>query len=194
MVTAGTDGFIALWSLPTIFDVPPDDINPARDPTALTMTSRYKVHQSTVKSMAVMSISPDVLLATGGDDNALAFTRIKMSQGDSSQIAFSTLLIPSAHASAINAVQTWSEDGLQDEVEGLPHQRYFSLITTGNDQRIKRWSVTLNLGQPGIKGIHVKRIFNKPSSVADASCLDLVAGPAGKAVAIAGVGIEVWKM
>ena len=187
---------MAMWSLPTAFDVPmispAVDIKPTRDPASLELMCRHKVHQSTIKSMAIVSTCSDVIIFTGGDDNALALTRIENSLDDSAQFTFSTLLVPSAHASAINTLQILNENIHLDEIEGLPDQSILSLITTGNDQRIKHWSVTLELGEPGVAGIHLKRVFNNSSSVADASCMALISGHTTGAVAIAGVGIEVW--
>ena len=198
IITAGTDGFIALWLLPypsKVLNVSPtNDTEPTPEPACPHLVRRYKLHQSTIKSMAIVSTSQDIVLVTSGDDNALAFTRIEINQCESAQIAFSTLLIPSAHASAINAVQTIHEDHSSDVTKGTSGSSMFLLLTTGNDQRIKRWSVKLELERPGVEAIHVKMVSNNASSVADASCMASISGNSSRAVAIAGVGIEVWKV
>ena len=196
LITAGTDGFVALWSIPVTMAVehtiPTSSTIRAGDFTPLELMSRHKVHQSTIKSMAVLSSSPSIILVTSGDDNALALTRIETTEKELAQHKYSTLLIPSAHASAVNAVQALDESDSLDNQGKVPMQSVFTFMTTGNDQRVKRWLLRAELDKPGVEGFYLKRVFNKTSSVADASCMAMMSSRNTKAVAIAGVGIEVF--
>ena len=195
LITAGTDGFVALWSIPaaitvqhTLLTVSADQ---AEESAFLVLLNRHKVHQSTIKSMVVLSSFPDIILASGGDDNALAFTRIETMREGSAHFTYSTLLIPFAHASAINAVQALDESDPSDNLEKDPAQSAFRVMTTGNDQRIKQWCLRVELNKPGVEGFYLDRVSNQTSSVADASCMALLSSQDSRAVAIAGVGIEI---
>ncbi|KAL9102664.1 MAG: hypothetical protein Q9163_002218 [Psora crenata] len=121
LLTTSTDGHIALWDStirPTTMD--------------LMGSQRYRVHQSSIKSLAAISLpspqptgtgtitanaehetanttsaSPcEHLIITGGDDQALGITRVPNHSAANESIPRrpATILIPNAHASAITAV------------------------------------------------------------------------------------------
>ncbi|OQN95517.1 hypothetical protein B0A48_18519 [Cryoendolithus antarcticus] len=115
-----TDGHLALWSR-----------DPA-DTSELRWTARHQVHQNAILSTALYTL-PDssVLLITGGDDDALVFTRITSPQ--SASATSKTLTIPRAHAAAITGVLCRSTAG----------QGVQEVVTLGLDQTVEVWEVRL---------------------------------------------------
>ena len=90
LLTAGTDGHVAIWPVDTLDngvgvskDVGSQD---GTDPVPLRWTSRHKIQQSTIHCLLVHWINEhrDCLLLTGGDDNALAVTRLTWEESGSS--------------------------------------------------------------------------------------------------------------
>ena len=127
LLTASTDGHIAIWPIvmtetfqrkgrttPSNQSPPPSSLSEkALSPLQLNKPhTRIKIHQSSIKALMTIHLSPStILVATGGDDGALAFTRIVINNDLNAPtpppphtVQHSTLLIPKAHASAINAI------------------------------------------------------------------------------------------
>jgi len=153
-----------------------------------------------------------VLLATAGDDGAVAFSRMSLAKTAEKEVqsqsavvppitqqgtlrafsaVISTLLIPKAHASAVTALQL-----LDSRSEGMSNSKKYRFVTSGNDQRLKTWLLTIDIDKPGVEGFAVSKVHNQATAVADVSSMDLVineeAGMRG--VVIAGIGLEVWPM
>ncbi|KAL8785882.1 MAG: hypothetical protein Q9213_003114 [Squamulea squamosa] len=133
LCTASSDGHIALWSAGQC----------SSQFTGNEVRSHYRtpVHQNSIKSMFLIPLdttSHDYLIVTGGDDGALGITRRALPQV-SHQSSTATLLIPKAHAAAINAVEYLSilsspaDQSLQVHV----------FVSSGNDQRLKTWIVRI---------------------------------------------------
>ncbi|KAL8994871.1 MAG: hypothetical protein Q9188_006946, partial [Gyalolechia gomerana] len=160
LCTASSDGHIAFWpSSSSSIQITPTNTTPDNDP--LRFSNRHPIHQSSVKCMTATRIhsqpSNQHLLLTGGDDGALGITRLVFppdtENGETiptkSLPTCSTLLIPKAHAAAINAVaflQTLSDpEGARDKETNV-------FATSGNDQRVKVWGVTCEESVPGTGG------------------------------------------
>jgi len=181
--------------------------------STLTWTARFKIHQNCIKCLSTVPLSDDeVLLATTGDDGAVAFSRMTLAKIAGKQVSSqsllvssldqqrtlressvvtSTLLIPKAHASAVTALQL-----LDSRSEGMSSSKKYRFVTSGNDQRLKTWLLTIDIDKPGVEGFAVSKVHNQATAVADVSSMDLVineeAGMRG--VVIAGIGLEVWPM
>ena len=248
VLTCATDGYLALWAINDL-DHPEQDIaktegNVLQSPesdicqlsfkdsetvaqaSGLSLWASTRVHQSSIKSMTYTSLShSSVLVATGGDDNAIGLTIATICKDLMAAKAvphFITLLIPKAHASAINAlgISKVCEEARADTIESkspngeektLVDLMGFTLLSASNDQRIKAWSVGIETPSSslralsGLQGpaqfqghpIHVSKLDSKWSSVADVGYMDVLNPSVScdrRRVMVAGVGIETWTI
>lgn len=196
-VTAATDGHLAFWDLGGS-----PQHGESNQPFHI-----HRVHQSSIKSMALATLHSDsssYLIFTGGDDNGLAVTRVSLSdradddgplEHNPPKAGTSTLLMPRAHAAAITAITILPPQ--RPSSNGIPtSQSTHTVVTTGNDQRIKRWSFTIDAQADGVDGVHVQRISNDYTPVADAACIDLMVDSLRSSeakVLVCGVGMDVWR-
>ena len=189
-VTAGTNGSIVLW--PDL-----EDRDGRLDhPIKMAPVAEHFIHQNAVLALCVMQAAAEVqVLLTGGDDNAIGITLLLGTStnmpdpfgSEKSQTVptFGTLLIPRAHAAAITTL----------EILNMNIQAGISILTvasTGNDQRIKIWCITVNvdelskghqkpstgikkLGLEAVRSIHVQLLKETWTSVADASSMTVIA-------------------
>ena len=128
----------------------------------------------------------DCLIITGGDDGALGITRRVVSNASADPIT-STLLIPKAHAAAINAVEY-----LQEIPQTKPSQTHL-FVSSGNDQRLKTWIIQVNnhsTSSNPIEGVVVRLQSNQHTSVADVSSLSAITTAKGVGAVLAGIGME----
>jgi WD repeat-containing protein 6 len=160
-----------------------------------------RLHQSSIKSCNVMKISQGTfMVATGGDDNALGLSLIRFQDSDcysSSAIAIESLLIPHAHSAAIGAISIIPNAHGNQGSEEQP-ECSLRVITCGNDQRLKLWSVQLPSLSAGIEDLEVYKVANEPTAVADIADLAIlenneVSGLSTK-VLICGIGMEIWTV
>lgn len=168
ILSAGTNGF--LNTSPVLLD----DIRHVQP-----VIEAHRIHQSSILSMDIVSLSQDSwLAATGGDDNALGLTvisRTSGTQGPSATVARS-LCIPKAHAAALTALKI---TGLRSTAAGLTLQ----VISVGNDQRLKVWGVEVSTDflahseDKLMDGLKVKKLHAEWTAVADVSAIELVEGP-----------------
>ncbi|KAL8961686.1 MAG: hypothetical protein Q9193_001794 [Seirophora villosa] len=186
LCTASSDGHVAFWLGDSIFDTPssPNTGNKA----LFTSFHRHCIHQNTIKCISTMTTSSaqnEFVLISGGDDGALGITRLTFHSGVISPTC-STLLYPKAHAAAINAIAA-----LQT-TRGSPDVHTFA--TSGNDQRVKTWSLEIFSNEPGTKGLRLKKGRDRPTSVGDVAALvSLSTGSKGDeemGVLVAGIGME----
>ena len=203
LITAGTDGSIVFWPLDEViqeFGVSikgrlqyDTTLNTIDRISNLLWGTRHCVHQSSIKCMAVTYISVDaIVVVTGGDDNALAFTHVtNASQKPGIAPICSTLLLPRAHSSTITGVQCLNPPHCSPRDVSKHSIRY---ATISNDQRLKTWTLEMSLDFTGAWSISVKKGANVYSSIADASCLEVSSSMnAGeKAIHIGGIGTESW--
>lgn len=181
--------------------------------STLNWTARFKVHQNCIKCLSTVQLSDnEVLLATAGDDGAVAFSRMLLAEiagkdlpsqsiADSSvsqqgslhrsSVLTSTLLIPKAHASAVTALQL-----IDSKCERPDSPKQYRFVTSGNDQRLKTWLLTIDMDKPGVEGFAVSKERNEATAIADVSSMDLVKNDetGTRGVVIAGIGLEVWPM
>lgn len=177
---------MAFWPGDSIFNTPSSPN--AGNKALLTSFHRHCIHQNTIKCISTITTSSaqnELVLISGGDDGALGITRLTFHSEEISPTC-STLLYPKAHAAAINAVAA-----LQP-ARGSPDVHTFA--TSGNDQRVKTWSLEIFSNEPGTKGLRLKKWRDRPTSVGDVAAL--VSLSTGRnsdeemGVLVAGIGME----
>ena len=213
--TASTDGYLTLWPLGLENKVEelsgPVEAASRYDTSlglvilgnSLSFTERVQVHQSSVNCMSTINLSEtDVLVATVGDDGAMAISRlqgidIKKSTSPTGHPLnrfsdqHSMMVVPKAHASTIDALTY-----LGWMVERGDHESSHRFATCGKDQRLKIWRVTASLEHAGIRGFTIIREQDSPSRIADASMLacSTMDDQSSPCVVIAGIGIEMHRV
>lgn len=182
LVTGSTDGYLAFWSLSVM-------------KRKLTCENLQVLHQNSIKSLAKMGLT-DIswLVASGGDDNALGLTLLTYDD-EAGVYESASLLIPSAHAAAINAVTILRRHA--SEIGRVPIE--LDVVTAGNDQTIRIWKISIDPRKRGVNGLDVSRSAKIVSAVADISslaCFPRRHGSSGRfnKLLVSGVGTEVWAM
>ncbi|KAK8237965.1 WD40-repeat-containing domain protein [Phyllosticta capitalensis] len=190
LLTAGTDGHVAFWHTPQ----PPSvsDGGAFAERIEVSFAMRKAIHQSTVKALSYQRVTKDAtLLLTGGDDNALAIHLIKTkdnAEPELPQVSMGTLLMPDAHAATVTAsvLLRYGENANK-----------FLAVTSGNDQRVKVWEITVDLAREGVEGVDVRCVANEPTAVADVSDMDVLGHEEGegmRTVVLVGVGMDAWTL
>jgi WD40 repeat protein len=200
LITAGSDGCIALWPLSAAIGRRDEQYDSSSQPSLqdyqrpepqIGLALRHKIHQNSVKCCTVYRLSLDeVLLVTGGDDNAIALTRItKDSTSSSTSAVCATLLIPRAHASAVTGLKFLDSSSVASVSATCLSLRF---VSAGNDQCLKTWIVAVDMNRVGVAGMSVRKELKLNSSIADASCMEAIPGLSSKScgVMIAGIGVE----
>lgn len=169
LLTGSTDGHLSVFSM-----------NGAEHNQLLTV----KAHQNSIKCLDVAKHGlTDVIIASGGDDNALTITLLK-------DAAFSQAIIPAAHAAAINTVILLPETSERED------EHVYGLVSSGNDQRVKQWKVVVAKD----RGIRVTQVADKFTSVADIADGAVLRSNAsgGSAtdlkIVLVGAGMDVWRI
>lgn len=215
LITASTDGYIATWRRSAEPDAA--QTNPS---TRLKCLRKHRSHQNAIKGMQIIDCglpreAPSLLLCvTVGDDNALGLTLIRRNND-----VCATLLIPRAHAAAINALAVLPRSPKSDVISandgrGSRIQRT-RIVTCSNDQRVKMWEVSCNLdlAEPwattesisssegihsGAQALELKKLADEFIDVADVSCMAAGGGEDGTEedtrVIVCGVGMDVWRV
>ncbi|KAK2794180.1 hypothetical protein FQN52_009262 [Onygenales sp. PD_12] len=214
LITASTDGHIATWdiseALDGIFAITDDGLKLhgaiPTEPRIITWQNKHCIHQSSVKAMEMTLLSQDEqLIVSGGDDNAISISRLKIGSGlDSSPDvnSFSTVSLPEAHASAITAVSIVDECTWGLETKGTVSS--FLIASSGNDQRLKLWSVDVDSTRPGEDGIGISQLQDAYTAVADISSIGTFTRPADvkngengrfqNRIVLGGVGVDLWSL
>ncbi|MCJ1245216.1 hypothetical protein MMC30_002417 [Trapelia coarctata] len=203
LLTAATDGYIALWPLKPTLSHAGITSNasfrstspPVKTPEAqIKWTTQRRIHQNSIKTLTLIPLSAtDILIATGGDDGAIAFTRLTSSLDPSAPLVCATLLVPRAHASSVTGIQSL---GSHTRPPTATQEGYtsFRLVSVSNDQRLKTWVLSIDLGKEGVEGLEVGKERDVYSEIADASCVEVLPGEGGadRGVVVAGIGVERW--
>lgn len=173
VMTASTDGHIALW-------------NTRVDSTTLesfTLQAAAPVHQSSIKSLDMVMDGDTFQILTGGDDNAIGFTEVaEVKTEDGVEYKFATRgIVRKAHAAAINGVALLPQDQANHNGDLLG-------VSISNDQRIKVWRIAKNSNQ------RVGLVSSMSSGVADPGDIAVVGPGSLRQVILAGVGLEAWSV
>lgn len=199
LCTASTDGHLAFWPLQNTLsnqDASLPTIPPLR------CTTRIAIHQSSIKALDSVQLSQsETLIVTGGDDGAIALTRVRI-PSSSDITTTSTILLPRAHASAVTGVllitttnnharnnntrtnstsrspndekndDDEEEHQNQNRSKNPSHTHTLTLASIGNDQRLKFWTVSIDSNpNPKVQTIKITKVANLHTGIADASSL-----------------------
>lgn len=127
------------------------------------------------------------MVVSGGDDNALTISLLDTASEGGSTL--STISVPDAHAASVTAVKILERPPYQ--VEKGTEATSFVIASSGNDHRVKMWTVDVHLG--GSEHISAQNVADQYSSVADISSLDVINGPQAKLL-VCGVGMEMLSL
>jgi WD domain, G-beta repeat. len=212
LITCATDGHFAIWNLGPIleplFSVESSRIVPqasvlsgAAKVTELSSYTRYQVHLNSIKSTEYVDISDSTkLIVAGGDDNALSVSLVNLKTADVLKDAeVITISIPDAHAASVTTIKVLPYP--KEASQSSDSEKQFLVASSGNDHRIKVWSVTVDLGKKGPDSINVIEKMNRYSAVADISSMDITRAPSqadrssnstepGWKLLVCGVGME----
>lgn len=178
-------------------------VNQSTD-TIPTVSRQHRIHQSSITTVQVVSLSAKYdLFITGSDDGALAFTlSLPTGHVGDSRSSARTLIIPEAHAAALTALVVIEP---LSEGEDLENLKSLIVVTAGNDQRLQLWELQVTLS--ALSGdllaadfanvLSMRRGQERYTNVADVS--DMVLVPSTKSsrsinVLVAGIGIEVVEV
>jgi WD repeat-containing protein 6 len=184
LVTASTDGRLAFWK--GCFDTDPRNGRP--EPVQLILVSTHRIHQSAIKSLDLMSFNEEILIATGGDDNALGisiFSNLSLVETATPRY----FILKSAHAAAITGLcfLRGLESGCQ---EGTVR-----LASSGNDQKVMVWSIDLDENQVGNFSLDIKKIGDVFTSIADVGDVSALAvNSEGNNILVVGNGMQVLEV
>lgn len=184
IVTTATDGRLALWK--GCFDSDPRSDLP--EPVQLTLVSVRRIHQSAIKSLDLMRFNDEILIATGGDDNALAISVLPNSSSMTTAMP-PCFILRSAHAAAITGLCF-----LHNHATGC-REGSVKLASTGNDQKITVWSVNLDKDRRGNLSLDIEKIGDAFTPVADVGDVaSLAVDSHGGKILVVGNGMEVWEV
>ncbi|SMR51879.1 unnamed protein product [Zymoseptoria tritici ST99CH_3D1] len=199
LITASTDGYLAIWSAPASTDALLS--TPAE--SEFKWHQRHKAHQNSILSLTALPL-PDgtTLLLSTGDDNALGITRLQISDtGSRSEAGLRTLLVPNAHAAAITGLVVLSHKSVLSESTSMhsPAKEELVICTTSLDQRLKLWRVKVDISKEGVDGVDVRFVGSRFSAVADCAGVEGLRAGSKKdgdvdGVLVFGVGMEIWRV
>ncbi|KGO41306.1 hypothetical protein PEX1_101860 [Penicillium expansum] len=199
LITAATDGYFTLWDLTSTlepFYTITQSILKAKhpfdgssiSPENITCENRYQIHSNSIKGMELVPISDTAtVIVAGGDDNSLSVSLLRThpsDNGTNAQVA--TVSIPDAHAAAVTTVKILNQQ-ISRDVTSNAESIKITVASSGNDHRVKVWSITVDPTQPGTQGIIVGFVLDTYSAVADISSLGLVHGPGNSVPAVSQV-------
>lgn len=217
LITAATDGYFTLWDLTSTLapfyeihasklEVKPSIASSSISPATISCESRYQIHSNTIKTMELVQISDtDTVVLTGGDDNSLSVSLLKASSTDSiAGTQVTTVSVPDAHAAAVTTLKVLNQQVVQAPGS---HTSIHKLIiaSSGNDHRVKIWSIEVDPSQPVTRGISIELLLDRYSSVADISSIGLITeagktcqqdpvGLNGAKLLVCGVGMEMLAL
>ncbi|KAJ6079343.1 hypothetical protein N7467_009096 [Penicillium canescens] len=187
LISAATDGHFTFWDLTSTLDPfytithstlkakKPFD-GSSFSPENITCESRYLIHSNSIKSLELIPISDtNTVIVAGGDDNSISVSLLTSSSDPSLSAQVTTVSIPDAHAAAVTAVKVLSQQVSRDVISNTESAK-ITVASSGNDHRVKIWSITVDPKQLGTRGITVEFLLDRYSSVADVSSLGLIHG------------------
>lgn len=208
LITAATDGYFTLWDLTStlepFYTISSSELKlnkPLIDseisPASITCENRYQINSNSIKAMELVPISENVnLLLTGSDDNSITASLLKTSPTNpcrNAQVA--TVSIPDAHTASVTSLQIIETKKSQASGSGS-EVTTLTVASSGNDHRVKIWSISIDPSQSGAQGINIDFLLDRYSSVADISSLGLLRDSASSEnqLLIGGVGLELFQL
>ncbi|KAJ5131062.1 uncharacterized protein N7515_007101 [Penicillium bovifimosum] len=189
LITAATDGYFTLWDLTStiepFYTITQSTLKAKRKFDGSSISSeniacenRYQIHSNSIKGMQIVPFSDAAtVVVAGGDDNSLSVSVLRTDPADAGTNAHvATVSIPDAHAAAVTTVKVLNQQ-ISRDVTSNAESIKITVASSGNDHRVKVWSITVDPTVPGTQGIVVKFLLDRYSSVADISSLGLIHGP-----------------
>lgn len=183
ILTAATDGRLALWK--GCFNS--DLSSKILEPVELAMLSTRRIHQSAIKSLDVVRFHEQILVATGGDDNAIGITVYPASESMANAMP-ACFILRSAHAAAVTGLcflHTSDTDSSDGNVK---------VASSGNDQKFIVWNADLGNDCDGNLSLDIKKIGDAFTPVADVGDVASLGYDEWGKVLVVGNGMEVWKV
>lgn len=220
-LTAATDGHMTVWEAQIRAPTPPRTAGPADlagDAPAPVVLSEHRtvqvarLHQSTIKSLDLRRLAPapaasasvPFVIVTGGDDNALGVMHVLLHRGDSSSpsatvTVLSKSIVRSAHGAAVTGLAILSSTDAAGSGEDCVGEVTLAVGTCSNDQRVRRWAVTVAPSDGGgpVRPVRVVLTDDRYSAIADSGDLEVLGGDHAdgsgqERFIVGGVGVEVW--
>jgi WD40 repeat protein len=180
LLTAATDGRLAVWK-----GAGSGLSQSTAEPAQLVMVSSIKVHQSSIKTLDIISCGDRIVVTTGGDDNALGVTIYSVLNISVPSATPKILNLLSAHAAAITGL-------CFVPATNMNAAQTLRIASSSNDQRVKEWNVLLEEDA-------IKMVGDVFTSVADAGDLAVLrAGegcePDSTKILVVGNGMEIFDL
>ncbi|KAK9710055.1 WD repeat-containing protein 6 [Basidiobolus ranarum] len=168
LFSGATDGRVAIWNISEVVQRYSNTLVKT-EVEKLSPIANFMVHMSGVNCLDVLQEGDQILVATGGDDNALAVTTLTLANDSLTFTNTCKNILPPAHASALQAVKLLNMD---------------TVITTSTDQRINIWKIQKDL-------VLQQSLF---VDVADPSAMDVFhLTPEKIQLSITGIGIQTFQ-
>ncbi|OKP14782.1 Regulator of Ty1 transposition protein 10 [Penicillium subrubescens] len=215
LITAATDGYFTLWdltdTLESFYDISSSILKAKRSfegssiiPEDIACESRYRVHSNSTKAMELVPLSDTAaVIVTASDDCSInvSLLRTRSADPDADEIGVnacvSTVSIPDAHAASVTALKILRQE-VSATASGLPVSR-LTFVTSGNDHRLKLWSITVDPTKQGTEGMIVEFLLDRYSAVADIASLgflpelDSQSGKTQGKLLVGGAGMEMLE-
>jgi WD repeat-containing protein 6 len=188
ILTASTDGRLALWKTGFVLA----SHNGAPGPVQLAILSTQKIHQSAIKSLDFLRLNEQILVATGGDDNALGISAYPIS-GSMAATMPTCSILKSAHAAAVTGLSFLHDRKTESSSEKSIQS--IQLVSSGNDQKVIAWNVDLNNDRGENSMLSLEKIgeaFTPVADIGDVSALEV--NDEWGNVLVVGNGMEIWKI
>lgn len=195
LITAATDGYFTLWdltdTLESFYDISSSTLKAKQSfedssiiPKDIACENRYQVHSNSVKAMELVPLSDTAaLVVTAGDDSSIAVSVLRTqstnSDLDESSVnaTVSTISIPDAHAASVTALRILRR-GIDAGAGAETPVSRLTLVSSGNDHRVKFWSIALDPSKHLTEEISVEFLVDRYSAVADIASLSFLSDPA----------------
>ncbi|CCH46607.1 hypothetical protein BN7_6201 [Wickerhamomyces ciferrii] len=173
LLTGATDGYLTLWDITNEFSLKVQNnklqmVTELKSNKISSPISTICVHQNGIKSFETQLNNNEILVATGGDDNALAITSFKINNSGVEAKIYSK--IEDAASSTITSLNI------------LPNDR---VLVASVDQIFRIWS---------FKTGELKLIDSKSTTIADTGSLDSISLEGKDIALVGGVGLSAWEI
>lgn len=185
LLTTATDGNLTIWKTTVSRSTLEEQQQATRQ---LSRLSTHKLHQNSVKclDLAISSIAKNIIVATGGDDNALGITVYKP---ENLELEPESIILRSAHAAAITGLCFMPRSRVSMETG----EEELRITSSSNDQRVKEWSLKIN--QEGERRIKmVGDIFTSVADVGDVGAFHGGDNDGHAKVLVVGNGMGVYSV
>ncbi|CEP64771.1 tRNA (34-2'-O)-methyltransferase regulator RTT10 LALA0_S13e02630g [Lachancea lanzarotensis] len=179
LIVSPSDGHLAIWDITESLPLNvkngklQDSFSGVSTISALPpYFTRFLVHRAGVKFLQVKQTDDaSCLLYTGGDDNAVAISELKMGKEEHS-VTWKILSIDETAAASTVTAGSLIDNGN-------------ALLTASVDQRLKYYDIRENR-------LELKDVMYTTN--ADTGCLDATSTPDGTLLLVGGVGFSVWRL